>query len=440
MKKSTQLKQKRAGIIRKWDAIVKLAETENRELTADENAEITAFRAECDAADSQIENAESLEQRLLNEANAGRELNAGGAGVGDGGEGKEKDKVYKSFSISKMFRNGVSGSPLDGAEKEVQEIAEAENRAANVKADEMIKGTRLMIPLSYLRATQQTVTQDSGEYGGQLVQNQAPRVIAGLQPKLMLETLGATLLTNLSGGSVPLPVMNSYSMEWLAEGASITSQKEKLVGPALTAKRAGAAVSLSNRLIMQSSPKVDEMVRSMMSRGWENAINGAAINGAGGVAPLGILNTPGVGSAADAAAVAANYAKMVELQGLIEENDSTETSLAYLLNPKLKAALKTKSKDAGSGRFIIEGNELDGYRFVSTSLVAAGDDAGTAVYPLIFGDFSQLFIGQWGAVSFTINPYSEDLADSTRIVLNTHSDVQIANPGAFAVNTFLTNG
>jgi hypothetical protein len=33
------------------------------------------------------------------------------------------------------------------------------------------------------RATQQTVTQDAGEYGGQLVSDAAPRVIDGFMPK-----------------------------------------------------------------------------------------------------------------------------------------------------------------------------------------------------------------------------------------------------------------
>lgn len=432
MKKSVQLKQNRTAKINEWDSLVQKAETENRSLTADENANIAIIRGAIDSMDQEIENQEALESRMASIA--------GSSGSNVDGEEKEKEKVQRHFSITKMLRNALENVPQSGAEKEAQEIADQENRNAGVNYSSVAGKTRLSVPLSFIRASQQTVGQDGGTYGGSLVNNQAPRLVAGLEPKLMIEELGATLLTGLTGGDIKLPVSNSYAFEWLAEGANITPQKNEFNGPTLSPKRAGAAVSLSNRLMMQSSIDVDAKVRELLARGWENCINSAAINGPGGIAPMGLLGLTGVSAAADVAAVAATFAKIVELQGLIEENDSTENNLAYLLHPKLKAALKTKSKDAGSGRFLIDGGELDGYRYRSTSLVPVGDAAGTPVYPLIFGDFSQMFIGQWGAVSFLVNPYSEDLADSVRITVNTHADVQIANPKAFAKNGFLTNG
>lgn len=433
MKRSVQLKQTRTTKIGDWDALIKKVEGEKRDFTQEENDSISAFRTAVEKLDSEIENQEALEKRLADAAVAA------GAGIVDG-EAKEKASISKRFSINKMFRSALDNVSQDGAESEVQAIAEVENRNAGIGGNNHGGKNRVMIPLSFLRATQQTVSQDSGNYGGQLVQNQAPKVVAGLEPKLWLQELGAEFMPGLTGGDVPMPVANSFGFEWLAEGANITGQKNTFTGPVLNPKRAGASVSISNRLINQSGVNTDELVRKLLSQGWENAINSAAINGAGGVAPMGILNFAGVGVAGDVAAVAADYAKITELQALIEEANSTDSKLAYLMHPKLKAALKMKSKDAGSGRFILEGNEVDGYRFVSTSLVPVGDAAGTPVYPLIYGDFSQLFIGQWGAVSFLVNPYSEDLSDSVRITVNTYADVQIANPLAFAKNAFLTNG
>jgi len=410
MKKSDQLKQTRSAKLEKWQGIVDAAGTENRAFTEDENTQIETLRNEVKTLDTQIEAQEDLENRQAAAAAA-----AGTTVESDDGEAKEKRHLRDRFSITKMFRDGMRGN-LSGAEKEVQEIAIEENRAAKINFDDDAgSAMRLHIPLSFVRATQQTVAEDSGNFGGQLVQEATPRVIDGLEPKLMIEELGATVLTGLSGGSIKMPVANSYPFEWLVEGANITGQKGQFTGPTMSPKRAG-----------------------LLSRGWANAINAAAINGAGGAAPTGILNIAGTNAAADASAVAATFAKIVELQGLIEEDDSTETSLAYLLHPKLKAALKTVSKDTGSGRFLIENNALDGYRFRSTSLVPVGDDTGTPIYPLIFGDFAQMYVGQWGGLSFLVNPYSEDLADSVRITVNTHADVVVALPEAFAINGFLT--
>lgn len=432
MKKSVQLKQKRASRLKIWNDLVSKAEDEKREFSEEEQTQVDAVRSELADLDKKIEEALDYEARQESIASA-----VTGKSVVDG-EGAEKEKVQSRFSITRMLRNALEGDVQDGAEKEAEEIAVRENEEAGVSFGRSAGRTRVMVPMSFIRATQQTVSQDLGEYGGELVQNQAPRVIAGLEPKLWIEDLGATMLTGLSGGDIPLPVAGSYSFEWLAEGANITQQKNKITGPVLNPKRAGASVSISNRLLMQSSVDVDNLVRKNLATGWANAINSAAINGAGTPAPTGILNVVGVNTAADIAAAAPTFAKIVELQGLIEEDDATEMSLAYLLHPKLKSKLKTTSKDAGSGRFLIEGLDLDGYKFVSTSLVPVGDDAGTPVYPLIYGDFAQMFIGQWGAVSFLVNPYSEDLADSVRITVNTHADVQVANPNAFAVNSFLT--
>lgn len=432
MKRSDQMKQQRSSIIQDWDQLVEKVNGENRSFTEDENTSIQNFRDEVKRLDAQIEAQMDLEARKAASAAAS------GQSI-DSGEGAEKKKIKERFSVIKMIRTAMDGRELTGAEKEVEEIAQEENRNAGISFDDgSTSKRRLHLPMSFVRATQQTVSQDSGDYGGQLVQEGTPQVVMGLEPKLMIEQLGARVLTGLTGGSIKMPVGNSYPFEWLAEGANITGQKGTFTGPTLTPKRAGAAVSLTNRLLMQSSVSADMLVMDLLRKGWGNAINAAAINGAGGVAPTGILNTAGINTAADVAAAAATFAKIVELQGLIEEDDSTEVSPAYLLHPRLKAALKTKTKDAGSGRFILEGSELDGYQYVSTSLVPVGDDGGTAVYPLIFGDFSQLYVANWGSFSFLLNPYSEDLADSVRITVNTHADVAIANPEAFAANSFLT--
>lgn len=432
MKRSDQMKQQRSSIVQKWDQLVEKVNGENRAFTEDENTEIQKFRDDVKNLDSQIEAQMDLEARKAASAAAS------GNSI-DQGEEKEKSKIKGRFSVIKMIRDAMDGRSLDGAEKEVEEIAMEENRKAGISFDDAGSSKRrLHIPLSFVRASQQTVSQDGGDYGSMLVQEGSPRVVMGLEPKLMIEELGARVLTGLTGGSIKMPVANSYPFEWLAEGANITGQKGTFTGPTLTPKRAGAAVSLTNRLLMQSSVDADMLVMDLLRKGWANAINAAAINGAGGNAPTGILNTVGINTAADVAAAASSFEKVVELQGLIEEDDSTELSLAYLVHPRLKAVLKTKSKDNGSGRFVIEGNELDGYRFVSTSLVPVGDDTGTAIYPLIFGDFSQLYVANWGSFSFLLNPYSEDLADSVRLTVNTHADVAIANPEAFAVNSFLS--
>lgn len=436
MKKSVELKQQRTAKVEAQQAIVDTAKAEKRDFNATEEEAFDGLTAEIRVFTSKIERAEQVEanELLLAQRNATPVTPAVSKG-----EEVEKEKVFRNVDIFKAMREAApGGAGLSGAEKEMHEIGLAENRAANVSNMGSTK-THLSIPLSYLgRATQQTVTQDDGEYGGALVHNQAPRIVAPLRPVLPFEALGATFMTNLSGGNIPLLVPGDYDMEWLAEGAAITPQKKKIGGPLLSPKRAGGAVDISNQLIMQSSTDVQALIMNGLKNGFARLLNSAVLNGPGGVAPLGILNYPGVNVADATASTLPTWAQIVELQGLIEENDSTEDSLGYIIHPRIKSLLKQVVKDAGSGRFLLEDKTIDGIPFISTSLMPKlTDGAAKDVYPIIYGDFAQLFIGQWGSLNISINPYSADLSDSLRLVLNTYADVQIAQPKAFAKNAFI---
>jgi HK97 family phage major capsid protein len=433
MKKSTEIRQELSGIVSSQNAIIEKAKTENREaLTTEERTAFDGFQTRIGELKSQLAVAEAHEENVRSFGANAPSVFEGGASRG---EQKEKENIQKRFSISRALRLAHPGQKLDGIEKEVHEMGVAENRSAGVSLDS--EGSSFSLPVSFLsRATQQTVSQDAGEYGGQLVQNNAPVIVDPFRPKLFLEELGATFLTGLQGGDVPLIVASDFAMEFLAEGASVNVQKKKFVGPSLSPKRAAGAVDISNRLIMQSSPDVENLVMNGLRQGFTQLLESSAINGPGGVAPTGLLNLVGVLASSTVASASATRALVLELQALIESNDATEKSLGYLMSPKLKAILKQVKADAGSGIFIFQDNMLDGYKAVATSLVPALN-AGVN-FPLIYGDFSQMTIGQWGAINIRVNPYSADVADSVRLTLNTHADMQVANPKAFAKNTFLT--
>jgi len=435
MKKSDQLKQLRASKVKAQKDMLDTRKAEKRDaFNEEETTKFNDLDNEIEELRNQIVQAEKEEAA---EARAAAFTAPVVTGTSDGEEA-EKAKVFKRASIITAINaaNPASNVELKGAEKEMHEIGLAESRKAGVTVP---SESRLSIPLSYItRADQQTVTQDSGSFGGALVQNQAPQMIAPLRPKLVFEDLGATFMTGLTGGNIPLIVDNDFAMAFLAEGAAITPQKKEYAGPTLNPKRAGGAVDISNQLLMQSSIDVENRVSNGLRQGFAQLLHGACINGAGGVAPTGLLNLAGVNAAAGSTAVAATWEKIVELQGLIEEDNTTMENLGYLLHPKLKAALKTIKKDAGSGRFLFEGTQIDATNTLVSSLVPVLDAAGTDVYPLIYGDFSQMVIGQWGSINVTVNPYSADLSDSVRLVLNTHADMQVANEKAFAKNAFLT--
>jgi len=435
MKKSDQLKQLRAQKIEAQKAIHTKADGEKRSLNEAETTEFRALQTEIEGLGGQIADALSYEENLRSLEGAEPVAGANAGSEERGGKNPKKEK--RTYSLAAHVRGMLNGK-LSGPELEAQELGKKEREARGLEVNE----NALYIPESMMtRAAQQTVTQDDGEYGGQLVVDGAPRVIDGFMPKLFLEELGANVWTGLTGGDIPLPVSSNYTFEWLEEGESITGQKQKFVGPKLSPKRAGALVSITKKLLMQSSVDVESTIVKRLRDGIRRALEGAAIDGlAVNNQPVGILNTSGVlASANQTSAGAPTYANIVELQGLIEDADATENSLGYLMSPRLKAKLKTVSKGTDMGGAIMMDNKTDGITTVSTSLVkkiAGSPDT----YPIIYGDFSQLYVGVWGGIEVIVDATSTEAAKaaSVNLIINMEADVQIANPKAFAKNNYMT--
>ena len=425
MLKIAQLQQERALKTKAQEDLVKARKEGDGKFTEEQRTQFATLQTEIEALDADIAEERQIEDF---EKRAAAQKGERKGGAKPKGEEAEKREITERASISKAFR---SKGALDGAEKELNEIGIQANRDAGIETPDE---ARFTIPMSALR--NQSVTGDSGEKGGQLVVDQTPRVQMPFQPATFLESLGATRLSGLTGGAIPLPVGQKYTMEWLAENAAITPQSKNFVGPELTPERLGGAVNISRRLIVQSSVDAESLVRQMILRAYETSLNGAAINGPGtNNEPEGILNKDGIKVSAITTATDADWSQVTELMGLIDAEDATELSRAYLMSPQLRAAYMSTQKDAGSGRFIMDDrNDLNGSNVGASSLVPTL--AGNQV--LVYGDFSKLFIGEWGAVSLLEDPYSASLSNAIRLVINAHAGIQIAQPEAFSVNKFIT--
>lgn len=422
MKKSDLLKQQRTAKLQAQKRIIDAAKNEKREFTEQEQSDLDAIDGEVESLDSQIEKAEKDEAREARIASL-----AGGNPAGEKEE-RDLDDVKKRFSFSKAMRQAAEGK-LDGVEKEMNDEALREAKGLGLTFND---NRSFSIPAMMMRATQQTVTQDDGDFGAALVGTEI-RPVDAFVPRLFLEDLGATFLTGLEG-NVSLPVTGNYDLDWLNETEAVTLKAAEIEGPTLKPKRAAGGVAISNQLLAQSSISVEQMIVSKFQEGARRAIESAAINGDGVKAPRGLLNIPGVLTAESTTAAAPTWNDIVELPGLIEQADASGVSLGYLLDPKLASTLRTVTKDAGSGRFLMEQGLIDGTKTVISSLVPTLTDN----HVLAYGDWSQMFVGQWGGANFVVDPYTRAGSGQVVVYINIYADVQVALPEAFAVNKFLT--
>lgn len=119
----------------------------------------------------------------------------------------------------------------------------------------------------------------------------------------------------------------------------------------------------------------------------------------------------------------AAYKDIVAMETTLESGNCE--GAAYIVSPSAAAKLRVMTKDTGSGRFVMENNEINGIPvIVSTCIPARG---------IILADWSKLIVGTWG------NGYSLKVDDTTkseqgivRLVFNAFACTVPVQPTAFA--------
>lgn len=437
---SVKLKQERAKKVEAQKALRAKATEEKREkLNEEETKQFRELQAEIDDYDGQIADAEAYEENLRKQARDGKgEPVYKRGGNGDDGqdpEAREKSKIFSEFRMSRAIGFVAEGRALDGAEKEVNEIAVQEARELELK----VPNKGFNIPSSMLRANSQTVTQDGGLYGGKLVKEDTGEILTPFIPRLTVEELGVKVLMGLTG-DYPLYSSGDFTFENLAETATATAQKVQYDKRIMKPKRSACVALISNQLLIQSSIDVENDIRAKIGQALNRRVFIDLINGSGtGANPLGILNDDIFESALPQGII--SRAKGTELEGEVDSAESTTERLAYLMHKRLFNAARNIKIDEGSGLFLVDQfgkfNNADTFR-TSMIPILEGENEGEFCYPLIFGDWDAVRVGFWGGMNIQADPYTNMASNELRLIINVHKDSLASNPKAFAVNKTIT--
>jgi HK97 family phage major capsid protein len=419
MKNSVELKQERASVMQAQKDLVNVAKADqNRNFTADENTKFDGFQTQIEALDKDIARAEKFEANEARMSAAGDNLNANPKIDGP--------KEAKSFSLLRSLRALASGRSLHEDDAAIHEMAQEEMRASGLDLPE---GLAISIPTGVLRA--QTVTGDSGTKGGALVAS-TPMLVRPLQPVLPIESLGVNVMSGLVG-DVPLPTSGTFSFAYGAETATTSGTDVTFSGPTLKPKRCSGVVDISKKLLAQTSFSVEDYIIEQINIAYGNAVTSAALNGSG-EAPTGLYSL--ITTNINTTASALTHAIAVDLESKVDAADGTNVRRAYLSDTKVKASAKTTKIDAGSGIFLSNGTELNGYPFLATTLMPTLDSG--ASHPIIFGDWNQLTVGYWDSISIIVDPYTQAASGKVRLIIEGFSDIAVTNEKAFAINKVVT--
>jgi HK97 family phage major capsid protein len=279
---------------------------------------------------------------------------------------------------------------------------------------------------------------DGGHLKG--VNHMGSEFIEALRSRLVVGSMGARVMSGLKG-DVSIPKMATVAAAaFVAENTAVAEQNQTFGELALVPRTLGVMTDISRKLMLQSDPSAEAIVRNDLLNAVAAKIESVSITGGGSNEPTGITGTTGIGSVAIGTnggvptfASAVNLVKEVE-----QDNAAISDSMGYLTNSKVKAKLASTAKVSSSDSVMIldaPWTELYGYNFGVTNHVPSnltkGSTSGTCS-AMIFGDFSQMILAFWSSPDVLIDPYTNSSKGGTRVVVFQDCDVGIRHAQSFA--------
>jgi HK97 family phage major capsid protein len=341
--------------------------------------------------------------------------------------GLGRDEV-KKFSFLRAMRAALNND-WRGAEFE-REVSEA----AAAKFKRQTSG--FLVPSDVIFASRAETTT-AGASAGSLVATNIPQgsFIEALRAKLVIRQLGAKILSGLDG-NVTLPRMAGGAKAfWVAETKDVEEQPFTTDQVPLSPKSVGAFTDISRRLILQSSIDVEEVIREDLASAVAMGIDLAAIAGSGrDNQPRGLLFTDGVSALNLDASL--DFTAVVALETAIAKANANFGSLAYLTNPRVSGLLKTTLVNANSSVFIWGSGSngrgtVNGYP-AEVSTIVPDNLGGGGKSAVIFGNWADLVIGEWGILDVQVNPYLKGTSGTVRVRVLQDVDIAVRHPQSFS--------
>ena len=187
----------------------------------------------------------------------------------------------------------------------------------------------------------------------------------------------------------------------------------------------GAMTDISRKLLIQSSLDVEQLVRNSLASSVALEIDRAALYGLGSSSePLGLHNVTGIATE-NVGNNDPSFADVVNMESDISVGNALTGSLAYVTRANIAGAMKVKTKDSGSGRFVNEDGVVNGYPLYVSNQIEAGD--------IYFGNWSELILGYWSGLDLQVDPYTGGASGNVRVRVLQDVDVAVKHPASFCL-------
>ena len=324
---------------------------------------------------------------------------------------KLSDKIKMEFKLLKAINDIANNRNLDDAAKAVTNVGIEEMRKSGVNY-----GGQIQIPVNELRTAITVATE-----GEDVVATEIFDILEPLRAKNVLVNAGASFLTNLVG-DVQVPVMSGANVFWEGETTTASDGAGTFDNVKLQPKRLTAYIDISKQFLVQDSKSAEAKIRQDLINAINSKLESTILGAADGTTtqPKGLFYV----APEQQLKTIATFQDVCDLEAGVEDANVINECV-YVMSNKAKAKFRNMTKSAKTTQLVMEAGQIDGTPVYNTSNVG---DTNVA-----YGDFSQLAIGQWGAIDLTVDPYTKAADGKVRLVINAFFDAKVLRPGAIAV-------
>jgi HK97 family phage major capsid protein len=287
------------------------------------------------------------------------------------------------FSFARMLQT-MSHGGIDGFEREtLEEVARMSGKSFDI-----------MQPVVPYELLARDLTASVASAGGYLVDTNTLAAQDILRAYSVVGGLGVTVTAGLSANSSMPRTTTRSTPYWLnGESGTVTESTPALSMVAATPKTAGAFLEFSRNFAQ--SPQAEGYVRKELLGTVGEAVDMAVLAGTGTAGqPLGITNTPGIGTTTGTSLAQAG---VTEMKRKVSDANAPDTGIAFVGTPSIRELLEKRERATGLG-FIWDADK------VASRPAAASTSVPTAT--LICAHWPSIHLLLWGAgFQFQVNPF-----------------------------------
>ena len=326
---------------------------------------------------------------------------------------KVREEKKQNFSLLRAIREYIS---TDGMSEEVKAVIRAGRDEMN--HSNLTTYGDIIIPQQRASVT---VTAEHDDTIGIDVFN----TFAPIREGLVAVKAGARFMPGLVGDA-RIPVLGGGNAAWTTEVGNAPDPAYTFNSVNLTPHRLTAQFKLSKQMVAQDNAQIEANLLADIRKTVITKLNDTMFGtaAASGGAPKGIGN-------GQTAAVATTWSALATSVEAAVERLAVGENYGYIASPEAAAAIRVMTYNKTT-RLIYENGNVDGTPLFKSIGCAANQG--------YYGDWSNLVIGQWGALDLTVDPYTAAGTGELVITINSYFDYGVARAGSLKLFTTVSAG